>query len=381
MYKLLQGVRILDLTRLLPGGYATQLLGDMGAEVLKIEDPWQGDYQRWSEPHFEGTQESVTFWGLNRNKKSMILNLKTERDKQVFLKLLQSYDIVLEGFRPGVMDSLGLGYEKLKEVNPGVIMCSISGYGQDGPFKLRAGHDLNYTAIAGSLGLGGAAGGAPAMSAVQIADVGGGALMSVVGILTAFISRQKTGSGQYIDISMMDSVVSWMTMLFMQLEANAPDLKRGETRLGGGEICYNVYKTQDEKYMSLGALEPKFWKTFCEIVGRPELVPQQFSRNPEIKAEVEEIFKTRTRGEWVEIFADKDVCCEPVLDINEVKDHPQVAHRRLFTTLIHPEVGEVNVIRNPISFTYESSVEDQLPPEYGEHTGEILEALGLTDER
>lgn len=377
MYKLLDGMRILDLTRLLPGGYATQLLGDLGAEVLKVEDPWQGDYMRWEDPHFEGSNESMLFWSLNRNKKSIILNLKNEDDKQVFLKLLQTYDIVLEGFRPGVMDSLGLGYEKLKKVNPAVIMCSISGYGQDGPYKLRAGHDINYTAIAGSLGLSGAAGEAPVMPAVQVADIGGGGLMAAIGILTAYISRRSTRKGQYIDISMMDGVASWMTMLFMQLNANIPTLKRGETLLGGGEICYNVYQTKDGKYMSLGALEPKFWQEFCEVIGRADLIPEQFSRSPKSKAEVEEIFKTKTRLEWVEIFASRDVCCESVLDLQEAKEHPQVVHRQLFTTMTRPGSGEIDLVRNPIRFTTEEFLSDVMPPGYGEHTQQILDSLGL----
>ncbi|MGE5577975.1 MAG: CaiB/BaiF CoA transferase family protein, partial [Syntrophothermus sp.] len=204
MYQLLKGMRILDLTRLLPGPYATQLLGDLGAEVLKVEDPAQGDYMRWMGPGFagsgDGAGDSALFWGLNRNKRSMKLNLKSDAGKQVFFKLLQKYDVVLEGFRPGVMDSLGLGYEKLKEVNPAVIMCSISGYGQDGPYRSRSGHDLNFTALSGVLGLMGVAGGPPAIPAVQIADIGGGGLMAAVGVLAAYISRQRTGKGQYVDV-------------------------------------------------------------------------------------------------------------------------------------------------------------------------------------
>lgn len=375
MYQLLKGMRILDLTRLLPGGYATQLLGDLGADVLKVEDPWQGDYMRWNELYIEGTKESILFWGLNRNKKSIKLNLKSEDGKQVFLKLLQKYDIVLEGFRPGVMESLGLGYEKLKEANPAVIMCSISGYGQDGPYKLRAGHDINYTAIAGSLGLGGIAGGAPVMPALQIADIGGGGMMAAIGLLTAYISRLGTGEGQYIDISMMDGVVSWMTMLFMQLAANEPTLKRGETRLGGGEICYNIYQAKDGGYMSLGALEPKFWRQFCEAVGRGDLIPDQFSRDIKARAEVEAIFKTKTSKEWTEFFSDKDVCCEPVLNPQEVKEHPQVMHRKLFVKLSHPSAGEVDVVGIPIKFTNEQQVDDLIPPGFGEHTGQVLEDL------
>jgi alpha-methylacyl-CoA racemase len=379
VYQLLKGLRILDLTRLLPGGYVTQLLADLGADVLKVEDPWQGDYMRWMEPHFPGTNESALYWGLNRNKRSITLNLKSEPGKQVFTKLLQTYDIVVEGFRPGVMEKLGLGYEQLKEINPAVIVCSISGYGQDGPYKLRSGHDLNYTAIAGSLGLTGVAEGVPTIPSLQIADVGGGGLMAAVGILAAHIARQNTGVGQYIDISMLDGVVSWMSMLFMQQAAKDTNLKRGEALLNGGVPCYNVYQTQDHKFMALGALEEKFWQEFCKSVGREDLIPQHMSRTPETKAEVEKVFKARTRDEWSEFFADKDVCCEPVLAPEEVKDHPQVVHRKLFTSLSHPKVGLVETPANPIKLFSQEQKEDIRPPELGEHTREVLLELGFTE--
>lgn len=379
MYQLIQEMRILDLTRLFPGGYATQLLGDLGAKVLKVEDPWLGDYMRWQEPCFKGTKESILFWAINRNKKSIKLNLKTEEGKQVLFKLLGKYDIVLEGFRPGVMNSLGLGYEQLKEINPSVIVCSISGFGQDGPYKSKPGHDLNYTAIAGTLGLTGAAGGDPILPAVQIADIGCGGMMAVIGVLAAYISRQRNGKGQYIDISMLDGVVSWMTMLFMESAVNGTTLKRGETLLGGGEICYNIYQTKEGRYMSLGALEPQFWQKFCILVGRDDLVSKQFSRSIAVKAEVESIFKTKTRDEWTEFLAGHDVCCEPVLDLQEARVHPQVTHRKLFIPVAHSSAGSVDVVRNPIRFTTEQEVENNQPPGFGEHTREVLLEMGLTE--
>ncbi len=379
MYRLLQGMRILDLTRLLPGSYATQFLGDLGAEVLKVEDTGQGDYMRWMGPRFEGGGESRLFWGLNRNKRSVRLNLKSEAGRKVFFKLLQEYDVVLEGFRPGVMESLGLGYERLKEANPAVIMCSISGYGQDGPYRSRSGHDLNFTAISGALGLTGVAGGQPVIPAVQIADIGGGGLMAAVGLLAAYISRQRTGKGQYVDISMVDGVVSWMTMLFMQLAAGDPTLKRGETLLSGGDICYSVYETKDGGYMSLAALELKFWEQFCRAVEKEHLISKQFSRDPGVRAEVEELFKGRTRDEWTAFFADQDVCCEPVLDLDEVRAHPQIAHRNLFMPLPHPVAGAVEVAGTPLKFAGEAQEGDRVPPGLGEHTEEVLRELGLTD--
>ncbi|NLL19094.1 MAG: CoA transferase [Clostridia bacterium] len=384
MYELLKGLKVLDLTRLLPGGYATQLLGDLGAEILKVEDPWQGDYMRWMEPHFPGTKESSLFWGLNRNKKSMTLNLKSPQGKRIFLDLVLNYDVVIEGFRPGVMAGLGLDYETLKQVNPGLIMCSISGYGQDGPYRMRAGHDINFTAIAGVLGLTGqSVDGDPVIPPVQLGDIGGGALMAVIGILAAYISREKTGYGQYIDVSMLDGVVSWLPMLLMeQVSKGTGAMKRGELLLSGGEICYNVYQTKDGKYMALGALEPKFWETFCRLVDREDLIKEQFSRNPSAKKEVEEVFRSKTREEWEALLADQDTCCEPVLTLEEAKEHPQLVARQMFIPLDHPEAGPVDVIAPPVKFSQEPAGAVAKPPGYGEHTEEILtQELGLgTDE-
>lgn len=380
MYELLKGMRILDLTRLLPGGYATQLLGDLGAEVLKIEDPWQGDYMRWMEPHLPGTQESALFFGLNRNKKSMKLNLKSSEGRELFFKLLKGYDVVLEGFRPGVMDSLGLGYEALKARNPRVILCSISGFGQDGPYRLRSGHDINYTAIAGSLSLGGSKNGPPLLPAVQVADLGGGALMAVSGLLSAYIARERTGQGEYIDVSMLDGVVSWMAMLYSQLAVADPTLVRGQGRLAGGDICYRIYETKDGRYMSLGALEPKFWREFCEVVGRPDLVRSQFSRDPEALAAVERIFKEKSQSEWIALVQDHDFCCEPILEPAEAKEHPQVRQRGLFLTLSHAQAGKVEVVANPLKFSEAGKSQDALPPLFGEHTEEVLKGIGYTDE-
>ncbi|NLC76919.1 MAG: CoA transferase [Clostridia bacterium] len=384
MYGLLKGLRVLDLTRLLPGGYATQLLGDLGAEVLKVEDPWQGDYMRWMQPHFPGTKESSLFWGLNRNKKSITLNLKSETGKELFLDLVKKYDVVIEGFRPGVMEGLGLGYGRLKEVNPRLIMCSISGYGQDGPYRLRAGHDINYIALAGILGLTGKSPEEdPVIPPVQLGDIGGGALMAVIGILAAYISRQKTGRGQYVDVSMLDGILSWLAMLLMEQRAKGPEaMERGRMLLTGGEVCYNVYRTKDGKYLSLGALEPKFWEGFCRAVGREDLIKEQFSRDPAVKEEVVNIFLSKTREEWEALLADKDICCEPVLTLEEAKNHPQLTARQMFRPMPHPQAGPVDVLGPPLKFTEETEGPDTPPPGYGADTEEVLiKELGLSRDR
>ncbi|HBV87482.1 MAG TPA: CoA transferase [Desulfosporosinus sp.] len=380
MYQLLKGVRILDLTRLLPGGYASQLLADLGAEVLKVEDPWQGDYLRWMKPYLPGTQESALFWSLNRNKKSLRLNLKSAEGREVFFRLLTKFDIVLEGFRPGVMESLGLSYKELQKANPAVILCSISGYGQDGPYSRRSGHDINYMALSGALDLTGPAKGAPLPTAVQVADIGGGALMAATGILSAYISRQETGRGQYIDISMLDGVISWQTMLYAQQAVSNSPLKRGQGMLNGGEVCYGVYETEDNRFMSLGALEPKFWKAFCEAIGHSDLIDKQFAQDSRVLKQVEKVFKTRTQEEWTKFFIDKDVCCEPILELSEVREHPQVRARDLFTPLTHPSGETIKVVGNPLKFTEEEEIPNQNPPNLGEQTREVLKEAGFTEE-
>lgn len=380
MYQLLNGVRILDLTRLLPGGYASQLLADLGAEVLKVEEPGQGDYLRWMKPYLPGTKESALYWSLNRNKKSLKLNLKSTEGREALLRLLVKYDIVLEGFRPGVMDSLGLGYKDLSKINPAVILCSISGYGQTGPYSRRSGHDINYMAVSGALGLTGQAGGAPVPPAVQVADIGGGALMAVTGILSAYIARLRTGRGQYIDVSMLDGVVSWMAMLYAQQAATDSTMNRGEGILNGGEVCYGVYETMDGQYMSLGALEPKFWQAFCQAVERPELMGKQFDRDPDVLAEVERVFKSRTQKDWASFFRDKDVCCEPILEPSKVREHPQIKARRLFISLSHPQGETVESVGNPLKFPEEREFPDQAPPWFGEQTREVLREVGFTEE-
>ncbi|UMZ74600.1 CaiB/BaiF CoA transferase family protein [Natranaerofaba carboxydovora] len=379
MYSLLKDVKILDLSRLLPGGFATQMLGDMGADVLKVEDPWLGDYMRWLEPHFEGLEESPLFWGLNRNKRAIKLNLKSEKGKEILFKLIQEYDVVVEGFRPGIMEKLGIGYETLKEKNPGVILCSISGYGQDGPYRDKSGHDLNFTSLSGIVGLTGEKDKDPVIPPVQIGDIGGGSLMAVPGILAALYNREKTGKGQYIDISMLDGAVSFATMLISQLGISE-DLKRGEATLSGKLPCYNVYPTKDGKHMALAALEPKFWEDFCKVVKREDLISKRLSEEEEVKDEVKNIFLSKTREEWEEIFANEDVCCDPVLDLDELENNPQIKHRKVLKDIPHPRGGNVKVVDTPIKFSEEEKREHRQPPEYGEHTEEVLQELGFGED-
>jgi crotonobetainyl-CoA:carnitine CoA-transferase CaiB-like acyl-CoA transferase len=378
---LLKELKMLDLSRLLPGPYCSLLLADLGMEVLKIEDPEQGDYARTLGPIRK--RDSANFLSLNRNKKSMKLNLKINEGKEIFYKLVRSYDIVLESFRPGVMDRLGIGYQELKKRNPGVILCSISGYGQDGPYRERSGHDANYIGLGGVLEITGPQNGDPILPGVQIADIGGGGMMAAIAILAAAIYREKTGEGQFLDISMMDGVVSWLSMHAAKYFVDGELPKRGEMHLAGRYACYHVYATKDGRYMSFGALEPKFWMNFCEAIGRKDLIYKQFTEGEErlqVIKEIQDLFKTKTQNEWIDFFKDVDACCEPILTFEEVFQHPQVLHRKMVVEYEHPVEGKIRQVGNPIkSSQYPFEIRTHSPA-WGEHTIEVLKAIGYSEE-
>src|SRR6202162_348767 len=268
----LSGIRILDLSRLLPGAYASQMLADFGADVIKIEEPGSGDYGRFMPPHGAGGM-SLYFLAMNRNKRSMTLNLKKDEGRTIFQRLARQADVILESFRPGVMERLGLGYEQLKEINPRIVYCAISGYGQDGPYRLRAGHDLNYAGYAGLLHYNRGARGEPAMPPTQLGDLAGGSFMAAIGILTALVGREQSGAGRMVDVSMTEGVMALLpfTDIAYLNTGEAPIPVR--SALDGGLPCYNIYETQDGKYVTLAALEYKFWHTFCTRTGHLELLP------------------------------------------------------------------------------------------------------------
>ena len=274
----LSDIRVLDLSRLLPGGFCSLLLADFGAEVLKVEDTGMGDYIRWSPPYHEGADDSAKsalFLALNRGKRSIRLNLKEEAGREVLLRLVREYDVLLESFRPGVMERLGVGYETLREQNPRLVYCAITGYGQDGPYTARSGHDMNYLGLNGLLGLRGDPDGPPVQPAGQIADLGGGALMAAFGIMAALRERERSGEGQLVDVSMFDGSLSWLAMVAAQYLADGAVPRRGELALAGGLVCYRPYACRDG-WVTLGALEPKFWQEWCRGVGREDLVEKQF---------------------------------------------------------------------------------------------------------
>src|SRR5450759_4136020 len=274
----LTGIRVLDLTRLLPGPFCTMLLADMGADVVKVEEPGGGDYLRWTPPLAAG--QSVLFNAINRNKRSITLNLKSPAGRDLLLRLVENADVLVEGNRPGVMARLGLGWDVLHARNQMLVMCSITGYGQDGPFASRAGHDLNYVATSGALGLNGVRGGPPVPLAVQVADIGGGGLQPAAAILGALVGVERGAEGRWIDASMTDGAVSWLALAFAA-RAGGEVVARGDQRLTGRYACYRVYACKGGGFYSVAALEPKFWATLCNAVGRPALIDQQFAEGKE----------------------------------------------------------------------------------------------------
>jgi crotonobetainyl-CoA:carnitine CoA-transferase CaiB-like acyl-CoA transferase len=326
----LSGTRILDLSRLLPGPVATLHLADLGAEVIKVEDTGTGDSGR-----FLGPMHGTTSWffeTVNRNKRSLCLDLKRPDGVAVFLDLCRGADVVVEGFRPGVMDRLGVGYDAVRAVNPRTVYASITGYGQTGPLRHRAGHDINYIGYAGVLDQTGPAGGPPVVPNFQIGDVLGGALMALVGILAALTEARTTGRGRHVDVAMTDAVLAHAVFPLVSVVSAGSAPARGEGLLSGGVPCYGVYPTRDGRYMAVGALEEKFWRTFCTALGRPDLVPLQMAEGEaggKARREIETIFRGRTQREWVELFEPLDCCVTPVLTPGEALASEQARVRGL----------------------------------------------------
>lgn len=369
----LAGLKVLDLSMNLPGPYMTWLLACMGAEVIKVENPVGGDYARG----FAGrtTRNAPYFEAVNRNKKSLTLNLKHADGKGLFLDLLATADVLVEGFRPGTMERLGLGFDRIHAQYPRTIYVSISGYGQDGPYRTRAGHDLNYIALAGIVRMTGTREGNPAMPGVQMADIAGGSLMGLAGLLAAIIHREKTGKGQFVDVSMFSGALSLATMVFGGVQADLEEPEPGKMMLNGRLPCYGLYRTSDDRYMALGALEFKFWDNFCKAVERPDLVGGHLGGS-EIVEEVARIFSSRTQDQWIELMKNHDACCEPVLSLAETA----ASDLAQSSSMIERTPNGDRHLACPLRFS-ESSPERYKPaPLLGEQTREILGRLGLSSE-
>jgi crotonobetainyl-CoA:carnitine CoA-transferase CaiB-like acyl-CoA transferase len=383
----LAGLKVLDLTRLLPGGFCTLLLADLGAEVLKVEDTGAGDYLRWMPPLVDGVDKSAgsaLFLSLNRNKRSVRIDLRNEAGREVFERLVASHDVLIESFRPGVLDRLGVGFERLREVNPGLVYCAISGYGQDGPKAAAPGHDINYLALTGMLSLTGERDGAPALSAGQIADLGGGAMMAAFAVMAALRERDGgsgvpgSGEGQFVDISMADGALSWLAFPAAEYFASGQAPARGEQLLAGAVICYRPYQCADG-WVALGALEPKFWQAFCAGVGREDLVGAQFEHpGSDAHSALEQIFLGRTRAQWQQ-FADEHECClEPVLGLDEALQSDLVRARGMVVEVPQPGAAHgLHQLGSPIKLSRTPAEPARAPaPALGQHTLAVLGELG-----
>jgi crotonobetainyl-CoA:carnitine CoA-transferase CaiB-like acyl-CoA transferase len=382
----LSDVRVLDLTRLLPGGFCSLLLADFGAEVVKVEDTGGGDYVRWAPPYYGDDEHqalgtrSAYYLALNRGKRSIRIDLKSEAGRDAFLRLARDYDVVLEGFRPDVLDRLGVGYERLREVNPGIVYCAITGYGQTGPNTERAGHDTNYLALNGLLGLTGQADGPPVQSAGQIADIGGGALMAAFGVMAALHERRGSGEGQLVDVSMTDGSLAWLAMVAGRYFCDGVVPRRGELELAGRILCYLPYEAADG-WVSCGALEPKFWQAFCRGVDREDLIESQFERpGSDAWREVAEVFRSRTRDEWRAFNDEHDCCIEPILDLDEALSSELTREREMVVELDQPHVGPVRQLGVPVKMSRTPGTADVPAPALGEHTREVLSEAGFSDE-
>ncbi len=373
----LEGLRVLDLSRLLPGPFATLVLADLGADVVKVEAPRGGDALR-SIPPLAG-EASGAFHALNRNKRSLALDLRRPEGAAAFLRLAARADVVVESYRPGVLDRLGLGWAALRAASPRLVLCSITGYGQDGPYAARAGHDVDYCAIAGVLGLNGEPE-RPVVPGVQVADLAGGAWPAVAGVLAALVRRATTGEGAHVDVSMAEGALALMTLpLAMAWARGAPNV-RGRELLSGGAASYGVYRTKDGRFVALGALEPKFFAALCEAVGRPELAPRQLEQGGAgPRAELEAIFAERTRDEWAAFAAAHDVCLAPVLEGDEPRSDPHLAARGAFFEVPTAWEGRaIPGIATPVRLRGEEAPRRQAP-RLGEHGEAVLREAGFSD--
>jgi crotonobetainyl-CoA:carnitine CoA-transferase CaiB-like acyl-CoA transferase len=367
----LDAVRVLDLTRLLPGNYCTLLLADLGADVVKVEEPGQGDYIRWTPPMIDG--QGAIHRALNRGKRSVTLNLKEPAGADLFTRLAEGADVVVESFRPGVTDRLGIGYEALSARNRRLVYAAITGYGQEGPYRDRVGHDIDYIGYAGLLHATGAPDGPPILPAGQVGDFGGG-MAAAVGIAAVLAEVARTGRGRFVDVSMLDVVTSWMAVVTAWYLGTGQVPARGGLPLTGGLACYRVYAAGDGKHLAVGALEPRFWRTLCEALGLPDLVEAQLdpARQDEIGARLAERFRTRTRDEWVEALAGLEACVAPVNDVAEALEDPQVRHRGGVVSNGGSPLGPGPALR-----LRGHETEVRPAPGLGEHTVEVLGEIGL----
>ena len=374
----LSGTRVLDLTRLLPGGECTLMLAHLGADVIKVEDPIRGDYGRMAAP-MDGRGASAFHLYCNINKRSLALDLKRPEGVEVLVRLVKRADILVESFRPGVLDRLGVGYARLSRENPRLVYCAISGYGQDGALARTPGHDLNFEAVGGTVGLTGPEEGPPFIPGVPFADIGAG-MWAAFAILAALRQADRTGAGQFIDIAMLDTAVGFLAHHAQYFLSCGTRGGRETTRHNGRRPSYRLYPTADGRWLAVGCSEPKFWKNLCRLIGREEFEADSSARaerRREVIAALEETFRERTQAEWLALFEDEEVCVSPVLEVEEVFTHPQVRARRLAVDHPHPAGGTHPALRLPPRLSNLAPRRPLPAPGLGQHSWEVLEEAGF----
>jgi len=375
----LEGTRILDMAWLGPGPFCSTLLGDLGAEVIKIYE---------ARPERRGGPVMFIFSNLPdfpgwRNCKTMGLDLKAEEGRGIFYDLARTADVVMEGFRPGVMKRLGVDYDTIKKVNPRIVYASLTGYGQEGPYRDVVGHDINYLSIGGLLGMTGLPGGPPVIPGTVLADFAAGGMSAAVGILAALTARGRTGKGQYVDVSLTDAVVELTSLQIIPYLIMGIVPKRGETMLTGEWPWYNVYETKDGKYISIGALEPWFYANLCQLLGREDFIEHQYAegeKREEIFQSFRETFLTKNRDEWVEILRRKDTCVAPVYSVDELVSDPQLIARGMITEVDHPTLGRIKQVGSMMKLSESPFQVRNWSQRFGQHTEEILTGLGYSKE-
>src|SRR5215208_2631024 len=384
----LDHIRVLDLTRLAPGPHCTMILADLGADVIRIEEPGGGrraqmERERMSEAELAEQRRRAAFNAHNRNKRSVALDLKQPEAKEAFYDLARTADVVVEGYRPGVAARLAVEYDTLAALNPRLVYCSISGYGQDGPYRLVVGHDINYAAIAGALSMIGAADGPPAIPANLLGDYGGGGMHAAAGIMAALLARERTGRGQFVDIAMTEGVITLAAQAFSETLATGRPILRGQHRLTGGVPHYNVYQCKDGNYIAVGANEPWFFQALCRELGDESYgdTAATGERREQIFAFLRRAFAERTRDEWWELLKDKDVCVAPVYTLDEASRDPQVRARGMIVTLPHEEFGTVEQVGISIKLSETPGSVRELPHEPGQDTDAVMGELGWSDEK
>jgi crotonobetainyl-CoA:carnitine CoA-transferase CaiB-like acyl-CoA transferase len=377
----LQGTRILDMAWIGPGPFCATLLGDLGAEIIKIHEP--DPDRRGGLIKFAFPADSPDFPGL-RNIKTMGIDLKSEDGRNIFYEMAKTADVIMEGYRPGVMKRLGVDYDTIKEINPRIVYASLSGYGQDGPYRDAVGHDINYISIGGLLGMTGTADGPPVPPGTLIADFAAGGMGAAIGILAALMSRVTTGKGQFVDVSLTDGIVEMLYLWLTPSMVFGLENKRGDTIFTGHYPWYNVYETKDGKYLSIAALEPHFYRNLCELLGREDFIEHQFGESAK-RMEIFEYFKqsflTKTRDEWVEILRSKDTCVAPVNTLDEVVNDPQLIARGMIRDLPHPNLGSVKQVGSMLKLSDSPFQVRYWATRFGQYTDEILGELGYDEAR